>query len=82
MDTLIGYALMIKQLLSYKQNHPTSQKVGFIFIYFYMLDIVENNFNIVKNNTTLLEVEEVSGDVYDSSLTLLAEEFNYLEVIE
>lgn len=46
-----------------------------------MLDIVENDFNVVKNNTTLLEVEEVSEDVYDSSLTLLAEEFNYLEVI-
>ena len=47
-----------------------------------MLDMVENDFNVVKNNTTLLEVEEVSEDVYDSSLTLLAEEFNYLEVIE
>ena len=46
-----------------------------------MLDMVENDFNVVKNNTTLLEVEEVSEDVYDSSLTLLAEEFNYLEVI-
>ena len=45
-----------------------------------MLDIVENDFNVVKNNTTLLEVEEVNEDVYDSSLTLLAEEFNYLEV--
>ena len=45
-----------------------------------MLDIVENEFNVVKNNTTLLEVEEVNEDVYDSSLTLLAEEFNYLEV--
>lgn len=46
-----------------------------------MLDMVENDFNVVKNNTTLLEVEEVSEDVYDSSLTLMAEEFNYMEII-
>ncbi|MBR6403766.1 MAG: hypothetical protein IKS48_10325 [Eubacterium sp.] len=46
-----------------------------------MLDIVENDFNVVKNNTTLLDVEEVEEDVYDSSLTVLAEEFEYLEII-
>ena len=46
-----------------------------------MLDIVENDFNIVKDNTSLLEVKEVEEEVYDSSLTLLAEEFEYLEVL-
>jgi hypothetical protein len=46
-----------------------------------MLDIVENDFNIVKDNTSLLEVKEVEEEVYDSSLTLLAEEFNYMEIL-
>lgn len=46
-----------------------------------MLDIVENDFNIVKDNTSLLEVKEVEEEVYDSSLTLLAEEFEYLEIL-
>ena len=45
-----------------------------------MLDIVENDFNVVKDNTSYLTVSEVTEDVYDSSLTLLAEEFNYMEI--
>lgn len=43
--------------------------------------MVENDFNVVKDNTSLLSVEEVSADVYDSTLSVIAEEFNYLEVI-
>jgi len=47
-----------------------------------MLDIVENDFNIVKDNTSLLEAKEIEEEeVYDSSLTLLAEEFNYMEIL-
>lgn len=46
-----------------------------------MLDIVENDFNIVKDNTSLLEVKEIEEEVYDSSLTILAEEFEYLEIL-
>ena len=46
-----------------------------------MLDLVENDFNIVKDNTSLLSVEEVSTDVYDSTLSVIAEEFDYMEVI-
>ena len=45
-----------------------------------MLDLVENDINVVKNNNSLLTVEEVTEDVYDSSLTLLTEEFNYMEI--
>jgi len=45
-----------------------------------MLDMVENDFNVVQNNNSLLTIEEVTEDVYDSSLTLLAEEFNYMEI--
>lgn len=47
-----------------------------------MLDMVENDFNVVKDNSTLLEVTEISEDVYDSSLTLIIDEFNYLEIFE
>ena len=45
------------------------------------MEIVENDFNVVKDNTSYLTVSEVTEDVYDSSLTLLAEEFNYLEIL-
>ena len=43
--------------------------------------MVENDFNVVKDNTSLLAVEEVGADVYDSSLSVIAEEFEYLEVL-
>ena len=56
---------------------------GWLFFYiFNMLDMVENDFNVVKDNSTLLEVTEISEDVYDSSLTLIIDEFNYLEIFE
>lgn len=45
------------------------------------MEIVENDFNVVKNTTSYVTVSEVEEDVYDSSLTVIAEEFNYLEVI-
>lgn len=44
------------------------------------MDIVENDFNVVQDNTSYLTVSEVTEDVYDSSLTLLADEFNYMEI--
>ena len=46
------------------------------------MEIVENDFNVVKNNTSLLTVSEVTEDVYDSSLLVIAEEFNYMEIFE
>ena len=48
-----------------------------------MLDIVENDFNIVKYDNDLLSVEEVNTDIeiYDSSLALIADEFNYMEIL-
>lgn len=53
-----------------------------VFYIFNMLELVENDFNVVKDNSTLLEVTEISEDVYDSSLTLIIDEFNYLEIFE
>ncbi len=47
-----------------------------------MLDIVENDFNVVKYNNDLLSVEEDDVDIYDSTLTLLAEQFDYMEILE
>lgn len=44
------------------------------------MDIVENDFNVVQDNTSYLTVSEVKEDVYDSSLTVIAEEFNYMEI--
>ena len=46
-----------------------------------MLDIVENDFNITKDNNSLMTVTEVTEDIYDSTLSVIAEEFNYLEVL-
>lgn len=46
-----------------------------------MLELVENDFNVVKDNTSLLTIEEVGEDVYDSSLTVLAEQFDYMEIL-
>ena len=45
------------------------------------MELVENDFNVVKPKDTLMTVTEVTEDVYDSSLSVIAEEFNYLEVI-
>lgn len=47
-----------------------------------MLDMVENDFNVVSDNSSLLKISEVTEDVYDSSLTLIIDEFNYLEIFD
>lgn len=47
-----------------------------------MLDMVENDFNVVSDNGSLLEISEVTEDAYDSSLTLIIDEFNYLEIFD
>ena len=44
------------------------------------LEIVENDFNVVKPKNSFLTVSEVTEDVYDSSLSVIAEEFNYMEI--
>lgn len=43
------------------------------------MEIVENDFNVEKNDS-LMAVSEVTEDVYDSSLSVIAEEFNYMEI--
>lgn len=48
-----------------------------LFIYFNM-EVVENDFNIVKSKTFLTVTENNADEVYDSSLAITAEEFNYL----
>lgn len=45
------------------------------------MELVENDFNVTKDNNSFLTVAEVTEDVYDSSLSVIAEEFNYLEVL-
>ena len=45
-----------------------------------MLELVENDFNVVKNNNSLLRIEEDNEVVTDASLTLLTEEFEYMEI--
>lgn len=46
------------------------------------MDIVENDFNVVQDNTSYLTASEVKEDVYDSSLFVIAEEFIELLVFE
>ncbi len=46
------------------------------------MDIVENDFNVVQDDTSYLAVSEVKEDVYDSSLSVIAEEFKYMEIFE
>ncbi len=43
------------------------------------MEVVENDLNVVKNKSELT-VSEVTEDVYDSSLKLIADEFNYMEI--
>lgn len=45
------------------------------------MELVENDFDVVKCKT-LLTVNEINEDVYDSSLQVAAEEFAYLEIFE
>ena len=44
------------------------------------MEIVENDFSVVKDTTSYMTVEEVGADVYDSSLSVMVEEFNYMEI--
>ena len=45
------------------------------------MELVENDFNVVKSKTFMTVTENNASDIYDSSLAVIAEEFNYLEVI-
>ena len=53
-----------------------------VSFYIFNMELVENDFNIVKSKTFLTVTENNVDEVYDSSLSLLAEEFNYLEIID
>ena len=44
------------------------------------MEIVENDFNVVQDNISYLMISEVKEDVYDSSLSVIAEEFSYMEI--
>ena len=46
------------------------------------MELVENDFNVVKSKTFLTVAENNADEVYDSSLSIAAEEFNYLEIID
>ena len=45
------------------------------------MELVENDYNIVKCKS-IITVTDVNEDIYDSSLKLIAEEFNFLEIFE
>jgi hypothetical protein len=47
-----------------------------------MIDMVENDFNVVKDGNSYLTVSEAGEDVYDSSLSVIIDEFNYMEIFE
>lgn len=47
-----------------------------------MIDMVENDFNVVKDSNSYLTVSEASEDAYDSSLSVIIDEFNYMEIFE
>ena len=46
------------------------------------MEIVENDMNVVKSKTFLTVTENNADEVYDSSLALIADEFNYMEIFE
>ena len=45
------------------------------------MEVVENDFNIVKSKTFLTVTENNADEVYDSSLAPIVDEFNYMEII-
>lgn len=47
-----------------------------------MIDMVENDFNVVKDGNSYLTVSETGEDAYDSSLSVIIDEFNYMEMFE
>ena len=46
------------------------------------MELVENDFNIVKSKAFLTVTENNADEIYNSSLALIADEFNYLEIID
>lgn len=46
------------------------------------MEVVENDFNIVKSKAFLTVAENNADEVYDSSLALIADEFNYMEIFQ
>ena len=46
------------------------------------MESVENDFNVVKSETFMTVNENNACDIYDSSLAIIAEEFNYMEIFE
>ena len=46
------------------------------------MELVENDFNITKDNNSFMTVTEVTENVYDSTLSVIAEEFNYMEIFQ
>ena len=44
------------------------------------MELVENDFNIVKSKTFLTVAESNADEVYNSSLALITDEFNYMEI--
>ena len=47
-----------------------------------MIDLVENDVNVVKSKTFLTVTQNNADEVYDSSLSIIADEFNYMEIID
>lgn len=46
------------------------------------MELVENDVNVVKSKAFLTVAENNADEVYDSSLSIASEEFNYLEIID
>lgn len=46
------------------------------------MELVENDFNVVKSEILMTVTENNASDIYDSSLAVIAEEFNYMEIFE
>jgi len=46
------------------------------------MELVENDLNVVKSKAFLTVTQNNADEVYDSSLVIAAEEFNYLEVLD
>ncbi len=47
-----------------------------------MIDLVENDLNVTKSKAFLTVTQNNADEVYDSSLALIADEFNYMEIFE
>jgi len=47
-----------------------------------MLVLVENDFNVVKRNNSLVTITEVSADVYLSVPSLIVNNPSYIEVFQ